>query len=141
MSNQIFDFPQDELPDDETPKTAQPVKKTRRPRGKSALGKLLFFIFIIALIFTGFIFVQKIMLDLEAQAQISAVQTVAAIAPPAKMNSTPLPPTLASFPASETAPTVDLTTTPQPSSPTATPNPDIAHTATIAAQLTLAATN
>jgi hypothetical protein len=139
MSDQSFDFPQDELPVDETPKTVKPEKKPHRPRGKPILGKLLFFIFIVILIIAGFAFVQQTLLDLEAQAQIYAVQTAAAIASPSKMSSTPLPPTLASFPATEIVPTLDFTSTPQPPTPTATPNPDIMHTATIAAQLTLAA--
>ena len=139
MSNQVFDFPPDDLPKNEKAKKEVPVKKPRPPRGKPILGKLLFFILIIALIFAGFIFVQKILLDLEAQAQIYAVQTASANSVPVKNNSTPLPPTLESFPSTEVAPLVDVTATPQPPAKTATLSPDFMHTATIAAQLTLAA--
>ena len=139
MSNQSLDFPQDKLPAEETLKTEKPTKKPRRPRGKPFLGKLLFFILIVALIFAGFVFVQQTFLDLEAQAQIYAVQTVAVIASPAINSSTPLPPTLESFPPTKIEPTVDFTATPLPPSATATPNPDFIHTATIAAQLTQAA--
>lgn len=138
MSDQSLDFPQDKLPVEETPKPEPPTKKPRRPRGKPFLGKLLFFILIVALIMAGFVFVQQTLLDLEAQAQIYAVQTAVAIASPGINNSTPLPPTLASFPPTEITPTIEITATPQPPSPTATPNPDFMHTATIAAQLTLA---
>ena len=139
MSDQSFDFPQDDPPAEPTPKTEKPTKKPRSPRGKPFLGKLLFFILIVALTMAGFVFVQQTLLDLEAQAQIYAVQTAAAIASPGINSSTPLPPTLVSFPTSEITPTVEITATPLPPSPTATPNPDFMHTATIAAQLTLAA--
>ena len=139
MSEPSLDFPQDDLPVEKTPKIEKPKKKLSAPRGKPILGKLLFFILIVALIIAGFVFVQKTLLDLDAQAQIYAVQTVAAIASPVIKGSTPLPPTLASFPSTERAPTADSIATPLPPSPTATPNPDFMHTATIAAQLTLAA--
>ena len=139
MSDQSFDFPQDDLPAEETPITEKPPKKPRRPRGKPFLGKLLFFILIVALIIAGFVFVQQTLLDLEAQAQIYAVQTAAAIASPVIISSTPLPPTLESFPPTEISPTVDFTATPLPPGATSTPNPDFMHTATIAAQLTQAA--
>lgn len=139
MSDQSFDFPQDDPPTKETPKTEKPTRKARPPQGKSILGKLLFFIVIIVLIGAGFVFVNKTVLDLEAQAQIYAVQTAAAIASPGSKSSTPLPPTLESFPLTEISPTVDFTATPMSPSATPTPNPDFMHTATIAAQLTLAA--
>jgi len=139
MSNQIFDFPQDDLPVEEKVKKELPPKKPSPPRGKPILGKLFFFILIITLIIAGFIYIQQTLPDLEAQAQIYAVQTAAAIASPGINSSTPLPPTLVSFPTSEITPTVEITATPLPPSPTATPNPDFMHTATIAAQLTLAA--
>lgn len=139
MSDQSFDFPQDNLPAEETPKTEKPVRKPRRPQGKSILGKLLFFIVIVVLIAAGFVFIKQTLLELEAQAQIYAVQTASAIAPPGINSSTPLPPTLTSFPPTEITSTVDFTATPLPPSATSTPNPDFMHTATIAAQLTMAA--
>jgi hypothetical protein len=137
MSDQIFDFPQDNPPAKETPKTEKPTRKARPPQGKSFLGKILFFFVIVVLITTSFIYIQKTLLDLEAQAQISAVQTAAAIAPPGSKNSTPLPPTLESFPLTEISPSADLTATSLP--PSTTSNPDFMHTATIAVQLTQAA--
>jgi len=139
MSDPSLDFPQDVPPAQETPKTERPMRKAHPPQGKSFLGKILFFIVIIALIVSGFIFINQTLLDLEAQAQIYAVQTAASFAPPGINSSTPLPPTLESFPPTEISLTVDLTATPLPSSTTPTPNPDFMHTATIAAQLTLAA--
>ncbi len=139
MSDQSFDFPQDDPPAKEMPKTEKPTRKARPPQGKSILGKLLFFIVIVVLIAAGFVLIQQTLLDLEAQAHIYAVQTAAAIASPGIKSSTPLPPTLESFPPTEISPTVDFTATPLPPTPTVTPNPDFLHTATIAAQLTQAA--
>jgi len=139
MSDQSFDFPQDDPPAKETPKTEKPTRKARPPQGKSILGKLLFFIVIVILIAAGFVFVQQTLLDLEAQAQIYAVQTAAAIASPGINSSTTLPPTLESFLPTEISTTIDFTVTPLPPSATSTPNPDFMHTATIAAQLTMAA--
>jgi hypothetical protein len=139
MSDPSLDFPQDELPNEETPKKSKSIKKSARPRGKSILGKLLFFIFILALISTGFIFVNQTMLDIEAQAQIYSVQTISAHASSEIKKTTPIPPTLPSSPFTQSAPTQELTSTPFPPTLTATPNPDLMHTATIAAQLTLAA--
>jgi len=139
VSNPIFDFPQDDLPAEEKVKKETPAKKPRPPRGKSILGKLLFIIAIVALILAGFVFVQQTLRDLETQAQIYAVQTASAITSPGGGNTTPLPSTLESFPSTEIAPTNELTVTPLPPTPTTTPNPDFMHTATIAAQLTLAA--
>jgi len=139
MSNQIFDFPPDDLPSKEKTKKEPPAKKPSPPRGKSILGKLLFFILIVALILAGFGFIQKTLIDLEAQAQIYAVQTASAISSPAQNNTTPLPPTLQSFPPTEVSALINFTATTQPPSKTATLDPDFMHTATIAAQLTLAA--
>lgn len=75
MPNKILDFPQDNLPGEEKIKKETPERKPRPPRGKSILGKLLSIITIVALILTGFVFVQKTLLDLEAQAKILAAQT------------------------------------------------------------------
>jgi hypothetical protein len=139
MSDPSLDFPQDELPNEETPKKSKQMRKATPPRGKSFLGKFLFFIFIFALIITGIVFVQKSMLDIEAQAQIYAVQTISAPVSMDNQKTTPIPPTLASAPFTESAPTQELSSTPLPPTLTATPDPDLVHTATIAAQLTLAA--
>jgi cytoskeletal protein RodZ len=139
MSDPSFDFPQDELPNEETPKKAKQMRKSTPPRGKSILGKFLFFILIIALISAGFVFVQKTLLDIEAQAQIAAVQTISAPAASESKKTTPVPPTLPSSPFTQSAPTQEPTSTPLPPTLTATPNPDLVHTATVAAQLTLAA--
>ena len=139
MSDPSLDFPQDELPNEETPKKSKQMRKSTPPRGKSFLGKFLFFIFIIALIIAGFVFVQKTMLDIEAQAQIYAVQTVSELASLDSKKTTPIPPTLTSASITESVPTQELTSTPLPPTLTVTPDPDFVHTATIAAQLTQAA--
>ena len=139
MSDPSLDFPQDELPNEETPKKSKQMRKSTPPRGKSFLGKFLFFIFIIALIIAGFVFVQKTMLDIEAQAQIYAVQTVSAPASLDSKKTTPIPLTISSASITESVPTQELTSTPLPPTLTATPDPDFVHTATIAAQLTQAA--
>jgi len=75
MANQIFDFPQDDIPAKEKAKKELPAKKPDPPRGKSIPGKPLFIIAIVALILAGFVFVQQTLLGLETQAKIFAVQT------------------------------------------------------------------
>ena len=139
MSNQIHDFPQDELPEDEITKKEAPVRKYRRPRGKPLLGKVLFILLIAGVIIGGFILLQKTLLDLEAEAQIYAVKTIIAFRTLGPATATPVPATLASFPQNEITPTGNITLTPGSSNPTQTLNPVFEHTATIAAQLTLAA--
>lgn len=79
MTNPVSDFPQDEMPEDEISKPKQaPVRKIRRPRGKSILGKFLFIILIAAVILSGILLIQQSLLDMEAQAQVYALQTAAA---------------------------------------------------------------
>lgn len=83
MTNPVSDFPQDEMPEDEITKTKQiPSPKVRRKRGKSILGKFLFVILIAAMILGGILFIQQSLLDMEAQAQVFALQTAAALSSP-----------------------------------------------------------
>ena len=79
MNNPIPDFPHDEMPEDEinrTPKVT--IQRPRKSHGKSFLRKFLFVILIAALILGGILYFQRMLLDLEAQAQVLAIQTVTA---------------------------------------------------------------
>jgi hypothetical protein len=116
MSDKILDFPQDELPEDEISKKEAPIRRPRRPRGKSILGKFLFVILIAAIIIGGILLIQQSLLDLEAQAQVYAVQTAAVLS-----NSKPgISTTVNSTPAS--SPLTETTLTPIPVHPTSTSN-------------------
>jgi hypothetical protein len=116
MSDKILDFPQDELPEDEISKKEAPIRRPRRPRGKSILGKFLFVLLIAAIIVGGILLVQQSFLDLEAQAQVYAIQTASALS-----NSKPgVITTVSSTPAS--FPQIGTTSTPQPVQPTSTSN-------------------
>jgi hypothetical protein len=80
MTNPVSDFPQDEMPEDEISKPKQaPLRKAPRPRGKSILGKFLFIILIAAIILGGILIIQQSLFDMEAQAQVYALQTAAAL--------------------------------------------------------------
>jgi large repetitive protein len=76
MADQIFDFPQDDIPAEEKGKKEPPIKKPNPPRGKSIPGKPLFIIAIVSLLLVGFVFILQTFLGLETQAKIFAVQTV-----------------------------------------------------------------
>jgi hypothetical protein len=78
MTDHLPDFPHDELPEDEISKKNAPSRTSRKPRGKSFLGKILFLLLIAAIIFGGIFYIQQSLLDLEAQAQVYALQTVSA---------------------------------------------------------------
>jgi hypothetical protein len=115
MSNQMPDFPQDELPEDEISRKEAPVRRPRRPRGKSILGKFLFILVIAAIMLAGFLYIQQSLLDLEAQAQVFAVQTAAARSSVGTLAEVPASSTLASFPTSESSPAAATASTPDAS--------------------------
>jgi hypothetical protein len=102
MTDNILDFPKDELPEDEISKKEAPIRRPPRPRGKSILGKFLFMILVAAIIIGGILYIQQSLLDLEAQAQVYALQTAVASSRS----------TLASFPQPETTPTAEIVSTP-----------------------------
>lgn len=111
MTDHLPDFPQDELPEDEISRKAAPARTSRKARGKSFLGKLLFLLLISAFILGGILFIQQSLLDLEAQAQVYALQTASASSKTSSAEAT-LNPTLLSFPITDTTPTVDVIETP-----------------------------
>ena len=117
----------DKLTPEEISSTRSKGKKQLPKKGKPVVGKLLIVFVVIVIILVGFVFVQKTLLDLEAQAQISAVQTYAARTP---IINTPI----AVQPFLDETPTVENTETTTAVMPTE--NSDFVHTATIAAQLT-----
>ncbi len=92
MTDHLPDFPHDELPEDEISKKNAPARTPRKPRGKSFLGKLLFLLLIAAIILGGILYVQQSLLDLEAEAQVYALQTASASSKsnPAEVTSMPL---------------------------------------------------
>lgn len=116
MSDKILDFPQDELPEDEISKKEAPIRRPRRPRGKSILGKFLFVLLIAAIIIGGILLIQQSLLDLEAQAQVYAIQTASALSNSKPGISTAVNSTPASFPQ------LEITSTPGPVLPTSTSN-------------------
>lgn len=108
----------------------QPDYKSPTPKGKKILGKFLFFLLILALLFLGFAYIQQTLLDLDAKAQVYATQTAAVLietANPAQVQ----PPVETISP-----PTSTVTTTPLPPTYTPTFDSNARHTATIAALLT-----
>lgn len=111
MTNHLPDFPSDELPEDEISKKAAPTRTLRKPRGKSFLGKFLFLLLIAAIILGGILFLQQSLLDLEAQAQVYAVQTASALSKSSSTDVTPNP-TLLSFPAVDSSAAVEALETP-----------------------------
>jgi hypothetical protein len=82
MTDPILDFPKDELPEDEVSKKEAPIRRPRQPRGKSVLGKFLFVILIAGIIIGGILYIQQSLLNLEAQAQVYALQTAAVLSNP-----------------------------------------------------------
>jgi hypothetical protein len=111
MTDHLPDFPHDELPEDEISKKAAPARTPRKPRGKSFLGKLLFLLLIAAIILGGILYVQQSLLDLEAQAQVYALQTASASSKSSSTEIT-LNATLPSFPTADSTPTVEMMETP-----------------------------
>ena len=111
MTDHLPDFPHDELPEDEISKKASPARTPRKARGQSFLGKLLFLLLIAAIILGGILYVQQSLLDLEAEAQVYALQTASASS---KLNpaEATLKPTLPSFPTADSTPTVEVIETP-----------------------------
>ncbi len=112
MTDHLPDFPHDELPEDEISKKAAPARTPRKPRGKSFLGKLLFLLLIAAIILGGILYVQQSLLDLEAEAQVYALQTASASSKSSPADIT-LIATLPSFPTADFTPTVEAMETPQ----------------------------
>ena len=125
MSDQPFQFPPEEyFQEQKVTPGEEPSKPRRRPaRGKPILGKILFFLMIIALIVVGFISIQKTLVDLEAQAKIFAAQTATQSA---------LMPPMTSIQGSTTQEAISTIE----ETPKATIDPDFVHTATISFLLT-----
>jgi hypothetical protein len=111
MTDHLPDFPKDELPEDEISKKTAPARPMRKPRGKSFLGKLLFVLLIAAILLGGILYIQQSLLDLEAQAQVYALQTASASSKSSAAVTT-LSPTLASFPVTDSTPTMETNMTP-----------------------------
>lgn len=111
MTDHLPDFPHDELPDDEISRKAAPSRAPRKPHGKSMLRKLLFLLLISAIIFGGILYLQKSLLDLEAQAQSYALQTASASSKLSSAEVT-INPTLPSFPPADSTPTLEAIETP-----------------------------
>lgn len=112
MTDHLPDFPHDELPEDEINKKVAPDRTPRKARGKSFLGKLLFLLLIAAIILGGIFYVQQSLLNLEAEAQVYALQTASASSKsnPAEVT---LVSTLPSFPTVDSTLTVEVIETPQ----------------------------
>ena len=111
MTDHLPDFPHDELPEDEISKKAAPAHTPRKPRGKSFLGKLLFLLLITAIILGGILYVQQSLLNLEAEAQVYALQTASALSK-SRVAEVTLNATLPSFPTADSIPTVEALETP-----------------------------
>jgi len=112
MNSPIPDFPHDEMPEDEinrTPKAT--IQRPRKSYGKSFLRKFLFVILIAALILGGILYFQRMLLDLEAQAQVLAIQTVTA-ASSSNLSITTLNPANAFSTKTATAFTAEVSSTP-----------------------------
>ena len=127
MANESYDnIPMDDHPEEDFPVDEEITGFKKRGGGKKVLGKILFLLLILAILIGGFFLWQVSILDLEAQAQLSAARTVTAeagiIIPTAEATMTPA-----------------ITITPIQLTPTITPDSNLIHTATVAALLTEAA--
>jgi hypothetical protein len=106
----------------------------KRRKGKGCFIRFLLIITILAVFFFGFLYVQQYLLDLEAEAIIRIYQTQTAaegFIPVITVESTIEPTSEPTAPAESAA-----VPTETPEVLTATPDADLARTATIAAQLT-----
>jgi len=104
----------------------------KKRKGKGCFIRFLLIITLLIVFFFGFIYVQQYLLDLEAEAIVRAYQTATALSGSALEN--PVEQTIE--PTSTSASEVVATETPEMPTSTATPDTDLARTATIAAQLT-----
>jgi hypothetical protein len=109
------------------PEAKKVAKKSTSSRRRK--GRVLWWLFLLILLFIAFLYVQQWLLDMEAEAMIYAQQTVNAADPPVEPESEQVEKVL---PTSTPLPTLTATLAP----PTATFDPLLQHTQTVAAQLT-----
>jgi len=121
----------DELyPENDGIQPEEPDYRPPSPKGKRILGKFLFILLILALLFLGFVYIQQTLLDLDVKAQVYATQTAAVLIETAHPAQVQIPTETIS------PPTSTITSTPLPPTLTPTFDSNSRHTATIAALLT-----